>query len=357
MRKIITLLFVCALSLGILAGCVPALAAPVADGDIKVGFVIRTVGNPYYAAMATGVREAAEKRGWGFMLVDAANDSAVELEGMETMVAAGVNLIFLNCVDPFAATESMRVAYDAGIPVINLDSGVDDKTMQVATVYSDNIQNGIGVGKYFAEHFDREKTISSIMVSGNIGSIAGGERRNGLWTGIIMGRTGLSESDAWDAAMKMEAELVATGKARNEAADFYISGQGWGDWTVDGGLLAAEDLITANPAVNMIMGENCFMVLGGAIALDNAGITYGDGGVVSIIAAADGSLMSYDAIKAGRMLAVGENSPHKVGAMGVKVAAEILEEGRDAKSFPEVIMTPPAVISAANVDEFYPYGF
>ena len=181
------------------------------------------------------------------------------------------------------------MAADAGIPLINLDSGVDDMSMQITTVYSNNEQNGLEVGKYYAATLADDFEISAVMLSGNTGSIAGTQRRDGMFAGIIMERTGCTEEEAWTAAEEMEASLVSTGKASNADAKFTITGQGWGNWTIDEGLIAAEDLITANPSLNLIMGENDPMLIGALTALDNAGITYGAEGTVQLISAADGS--------------------------------------------------------------------
>ena len=328
-----------------------------AEGGKSVGFAIRTQNGSYYAAIAEHVESMAEEYGWECTVLDANNDTTKELENVETLVTAGVDLILLDCVDPSAATASMKAAADAGIPLINLDSGVDDLSLQVTTVYSNNEQNGLVVGQYYAEKLDPDFEISCCLLSGNTGSIAGTQRRDGLMAGIIMARTGCSEEEAWDAAHAMEDELVSTGKAANEDAKFSISGQGWGNWTIDEGLVAAEDLITANPDVNLIMGENDPMLIGALKALDNAGITYGTDGTVTLISAADGSKDGYDRIKEGDILAIGENSPGKVAELGMQIAHEILEDGVDPESYEDITMTDAVAVTVENVDEHYDYGF
>ena len=336
-------------------------SAPNSGGNTSktysVGFVLRTTGNAYYANIGKGVKAACEKLGWQCTVLDSNNDTSKELENMETLVAAGVDLIFLDCVDPSAATASQRVAYEANIPIINLDSGVEDMSMQVTTVYSDNEQNGLAVGKYYAATLDKDYEISAILLSGNTGSIAGQQRREGLMAGIIMQRTGCTEEEAWKAADEMEKSIVSTGKAKNEAAKFEITGQGWGNWTIDEGLVAAEDLITANPNVNLVLAENDSMLIGAIKALENAGITYGKDGKVKLISAADGSKQGYDYIKAGKIMAIGENSPSKIGTLGMKIAEEILVQGKDPSSYDDITMTEAIAVTAENVDEHYDYGF
>lgn len=323
----------------------------------EVGFVLRSTSSPYYTALGDGLKAASEALGWKCTVLDSNDDTSKELENMESFVAAQVDLIFLDCVNPSAATASMRVAYEAGIPLINLDSGVDDMSMQVTTVYSDNEQNGLAVGKYYAESLEEDFEISAVLLSGNTGSIAGQQRREGMMAGIIMVRTGCTEEEAWTAAADMEAQLVSSGKAYNEAAKFEITGQGWGNWAIDEGLTAAEDLITANPELNLIMGENDPMLMGAITALTNAGISYGTDGDVKLIAAADGSHDGYDAIKSGGIMAIGENSPIKVGQKGMEIAEDILINGTDPESYEDITMTEAVAVTIENVDEHYEFGF
>jgi ribose transport system substrate-binding protein len=237
---------------------------------------------------------------------------------MDTFIAQKMNLIFLDSVEPDACIPSINAAADAGIGVINLDSGVGEGAKDITTVYSDNKQNGRAVGLAYAKKVGKDP-IKAILLSGAKGNVAGDERRTGLFAGIIEGRTGMAEADACTAANTFDDELLANGKATNADADFTVVGQGWGSWTSEEGLTASEDLITANPDLTAALGENDQMLFGAMTALDNAGITG-----VDIVAAADGAKEAYDKIKAGTYFATGENSPYKVAQKGMDIAKEIL---------------------------------
>lgn len=339
-------------------GALGAQTVNAAEADsYSIGFALRTSNGSYYAAIGDRVKAQCEELGWECTILDANNDTTKELENMETLVASDVDLIFLDCVDPSAATASQQVAADAEIPIVNLDSGVEDMSMQVTTVYSDNEQNGLEVGKYYAATLADDFEISAILLSGNTGSIAGTQRRDGLMAGIIMQRTGCTEEEAWAAAKEMEDSIVSSGKAANDDAKFTITGQGWGNWTIDEGLVAAEDLITANPDVNLVLAENDPMLIGALTALDNAGITYGTDGTVKLISAADGSKDGYDCIKDGKIMAIGENSPAKIADLGMKIAEDILINGTDVESYEDITMTDAAAVTVDNVEEHYDFGF
>lgn len=329
------------------------------DGQIKVGFAIRTMDGTYYKAIADDVQKNCEEQGWQCTVLSADNDIAKETENIQSLITMGMDLIFLDNVDPTAAVSNSALVEEAGIPLINLDSAVEEGAYQVTTVYSNNEDNGFNVGEYFAQVFDEEKgadtEIRAILISGNKGSIPGEQRREGLMAGIIYERTGCTVEEAWQAADVLGQEVIDNGKGENADAKLVIVGQGWGNWNENGGLEAVEDLLTANPDANVIMGENDPMLLGGMSALEKAQLTPGED--IYLISSADGSYAGYDAIKEGTYLAIGQNSPGKIAELGVQIAKEILEEGKDPTSYDEVTMTEAITVTKDNVDEQYEYGF
>ena len=337
-------------------GCSSKESGNDASGDkggkkIKVGFAIKTQDVPYFVALVKAVQDVAKEQGWDLTVLDANGNTAKEAENMETFIAQKMDLIFLDTVEPDAAVPSINKAAEAGIGVINLDSGVGAGAKDITTVYSDNKQNGRLVGLAYAKKMG-DAEIKAILLSGFKGNVAGEERRTGLFAGIIEGKTGVSEEQAWDLARAFDKDLLSKGKATNAEAKFSVVGQGWGGWSEEQGLTAAEDLITANQDLTTVLGENEGMLFGAMTALKNAGI---EG--VDIVAAADGAKEAYDLIKEGEFFATGVNSPYKVAKLGFEIAKEILVDGKDMWSYDDISLTEPAAVTADNVDEFYEFGF
>ena len=364
MKKLLCLLLTLAILFGIAAcggnqppapggqaapGPGPAEPAP-ADRQIRVGFAQKTLDGPYFVALVETVEAEARRLGWEITVLEAGDDTQRESENMDALIAMGKDLIFLNSVDPYAAVAVIQRAWDAGIGVINLDSGVADGTQQITTVYSNNYQNGRHVGLAFVDYFDED--IHAILLSGAMGNVAGRERRMGLFWGIIEGRLGIPTEEAYDLAQAFEDQLVATGRAENAEARFVVGGQGWGAWTEEVALPEAEDLIVANPQLNVALGESDQMLFGVMTALANAGI---EG--VQIVAAADGARRAIRYVQEGRYFGTGENSPILVGRLGVEIARQILEDGADPASFDPIIMTEAVAITTANAAERYQFGF
>lgn len=320
--------------------------------QFRVGFALKTQDSPYFVKLAKEMKNRCEKEGWKCTVLDANGDTSKEAENMETFIAQGMDLIFLDSVDPDACIPGINKAYEAKIPVINVDSGVGEGAKDVTTVYSNNKQNGRLVGKAYGDKIGKDTPIKAILLSGAKGNVAGRERRQGLFCGIIESRTGCTQEEAWKEAEAFDKALLSAGKASDTTAKFTVAGQGWGNWTEEDGLAAAEDLVTANKDLTCILGENDQMLFGGMTALKNAGLTN-----VDIVAGADGAQKAMDLIKEGKYFATGLNSPVLVAQGGIKIAKEILVDGKDPYSYQKITMTEPMAIVKDNVDKYYDLGF
>lgn len=328
-------------------------------GDVKVGFAMKTNNGPYFVKLIDTVEEECEKRGWECTVLVANEDITKEAENIETFITQGMDVIFLDSIDPDACIPSIDAAADAGIPLINLDSGVNGGGY-VTTVYSNNKENGRLSGIAYVDWLNangkEDEEIISILLSGKKGNVAGQERRMGLFAGIVQGRTGCTEDEAWVASQEIEDQITSQGTAEYADAKFKIVGQGWGNWTEDDGLTAAEDFITANPDVNCLLGENDQMLFGGQTALTNAGLTG-----VAVVAAADGAQAAFDQIKDNAnaenpYVVSGLNSPVLVGQEGMKIAEEIVN-GASWDDYEQITLTEAAGVTADLVDKYYDVGF
>lgn len=333
-----------------------------AEETVKVGFAMKTLNGPYFVALVDGVERICEEKGWECTTLVADEDIAKEAENLETFIAQGMDIVFLDSIDPDACIPAIDAVAEAGIPLINLDSGTNSET-HVTTVYSPNEQNGYMSGLVYADWLKAQGKeadgVKAVLASGAKGNIAGYERRGGLFAGIVQGLTGCTEDEAWAARDDIENQLIDNGTATydlGENGTFEIVGQGWGLWTVDDGLVAVEDFIVANPDINCVLGENDQMLFGATIALENAGL---EG--VALVAAADGAKEAFDLIKenetaANPYIVSGLNSPSLVAEVGMEVAQKLID-GASWDEFEKITLTSAAGVNIENVDEWYDYGF
>ncbi|MCF2667187.1 substrate-binding domain-containing protein [Faecalicatena contorta] len=331
--------------------------------EFKIGIAMKTQDGPYFVALTKGIQEKCAELGLvesadDVVVLNANMDVAKQSENFETFISQKYDMVFCDCIDPDNVIADEQSCYDAGIPVINIDSGVNDGSYCVTTVYSDNKQNGRLCGKSFAESMGDEE-IYSIMLSGEKGNVAGNERRQGLICGVLEQRLGISEEEAWELTAEADDELLNKGSYTNEEAKFTIAGQGWGNWTVNDILNDANDLVVKTKGkLNTMFAENDQMLFGGMQAADDAGLTG-----IHYVAAADGAQEAYDYIngttecKSGEYYCTGENSPVQVAITAANIAKEILVDGKDPESYDEITLTEAICVTKDNVDERYEFGF
>ena len=311
-----------------LLGCVAVLAMASATSvahaeGCKVGIAMYTLGAPYFAAQVAAAEDQAKKAGCEVTTSDGQNDRAKQIADVEDMVAKGVNLLILNPRDPEGLVPTADAASKAGVKVVVMDSSISTKANVVTQVRSSNDMNGFMVGQWLAND-TKGKDLKIILLSGDKGNEVGRDRRLGVLKGLA------------------EGQLNNTGKT-----SFEIVGQGWGGWSNEGGLAAMEDLLTAHPDANVVLGENDSMVLGAMQALQASGKSD-----VLVLAAADGQKEALALIKEGKYGATGLNDPDLVARTAVDIGLKALK-GELATDFPKLNLTTPDVITKDNVDKYY----
>ncbi len=308
------------LALGATASLVAMSAAQAAD--CKIGISMKTLDAPYFAAQEVSAKKHAEELGCEVISVDAQNDLNKQVADVEDMVAQGIGALIINPRDSKGLVPAVNAASSAGVKVFVIDSTIDPQANFVTLVQSSNSQNGLLVGQWLADA-TKGKELKIALISGDKGNEVGQERRLGVLAGLT------------------------EGQLRNEGrASFQVVGQGWGGWTNEGGLKAMEDLLTANPDINVVLGENDSMVLGAQKAME------GQSDGVVFLAAADGQKEALQAIKDGNYGATGLNDPALVASTAVDLAKKALDGSLPA-DVSKITYTTPTAITKDNVDQYF----
>jgi ribose transport system substrate-binding protein len=181
--------------------------------------------------------------------------------------------------------------------------------------YDDRWQSGYLAGQYIAEQLEGKGKV--IQILGPSGSD---------WTKL--------RQQGFEAAISQYPELQIVGSAD-------------GGYVRDKGLTAAQDLLTKNPDVNAIYGENEDMALGASQAIDARGLKHWDGSEGIITIGADGLVSGMEAIKAGKLTATVNVNSIEMGQTMVDtlVAHEVL--GQDVAQF---VRIPTIVVDKSNVE-------
>jgi ABC-type sugar transport system substrate-binding protein len=275
----------------------------------KVGFAQTESNNPWRIAQTDSMKAEAEKLGYQLVYTDAAGSAAKQVADVNSMIAQGVDLIFLSPREEKPLIPAVRAAEKAGIPVILLDRSVDPKLAQPGKDYltfigSDFIKEGQRVAEWLAKNADGKKKI--IELEGTTGSSPANDRKKGF-----------------DDAIKA-------------AGGFEIVASQSGDFARDKGRQVAEALLQAHPDADIIYAHNDEMAIGAISAIEAAGKVPGKDILVLSI---DGGKEAVGLVAEGKIGAVVECNPR----FGPKAFETMARFAKGEKIEPWVI----------NDDKFY----
>ena len=304
----------------------PAFATvpPLKKKDVyKVGFAQTESNNPWRLAQTASMQDEAKKRGCQLVYTDAASSAAKQVADVNSMIAQGVDFIFLAPREEKPLIPAVMAAKKNGIPVLLIDRYVDPSLAKagedyVAFVGSNFIQEGQRVAEWTIKTTGGKGKI--IELEGTIGASPANDRKKGFDDAIKAG-----------------------------APDMTILASQSGDFARDKGRQVAETLLQAHPDATIIYAHNDEMALGAIAAIEAAGKIPGkDILIVSI----DGEKDGVQAIVDGKIGAICECSPH----FGPK-AFEIMYSYAAGDKIPPVIINPDRFYDASNAKEMLASAF
>jgi len=303
------------------AGAAKPAAASKDRRGLVIGLSMYTLGAPYFAAQNNALKRKAESLGITVIDTEAKDDMNKQLADVEDLLSRGIELLILNPKDPQGLIPATKAATRAGVPVIIMDSSIDQSADFVTIVQSNNLANGELIGEWLVRRM-RGKPLKIALLSGTPGNPVGKERRQGVFRGII------------------EEQLRTINRV-----GFQVVSQGWGNWAHEGGLKAMEDILVGQPDFNVMLAENDSMALGALKAIRESGRKD-----ILVLAAADGQKEALELIKKGEYGATGMNNPVLVAETALEMGLRYLDGDRN---IPKQTYTPAICIAADNVDKFY----
>src|ERR1700738_3066297 len=101
----------------------------------KVGFSQTESNNPWRLAETESVKSEAAKLGWQLVYTDAAGSAAKQVADVNSMIAQGVDAIFLSPREEKPLIPAVMAAKKAGIPLFLIDRGVDPNLAKAGADY------------------------------------------------------------------------------------------------------------------------------------------------------------------------------------------------------------------------------
>ncbi len=245
----------------------------------KVGFAQTESNNPWRLAQTKSMQDEAAARGWQMVYTDAAGSAAKQVADVNSMIAQGVDLIFLAPREELPLIPAIKAAKGANIPVILLDRNVDQTLAAAGEDYvtfigSDFIEEGKRVADWLVANAGGKSKI--LQLEGTTGSSPANDRKKGF-------------------------DDVITANAA-----FTILASQTGDFARDKGRQVAETLLQAHPDADIIYAHNDEMAIGAISAIEAAGKVAGKDVIILSI---DGGKEIVQLIIDGKVAAVSECSP------------------------------------------------
>jgi ribose/xylose/arabinose/galactoside ABC-type transport system permease subunit/ABC-type sugar transport system substrate-binding protein len=298
--------------------------APTQAKTFTIAFVPKALNSPFWAEMQQAAeREAAAQR---VRLVSLAADRETDVERqyqiIENLIQQKVDAILLAPAGSKELVPAIRKANDAGIPVLILDTRIDQGAAEsmgarvLTFIGSDNFEGGAVAGRYLANKLGGKGNVA--IIEGISGHETADRRRLGFLKGIEA-----------HAGMRVVASQTA-------------------DWERARAYTVAENLLQAHPDLDAIFAANDEMALGALEAVATAR-RLGRVGVVGFDAIPD----ALANIGSGRLLGSVAQFPGEMGRLGVRHAVALL---RDGTTPPREILTRVEMIDRLNVGSFAKRG-
>ncbi len=291
----------------LLSACGSAATQPPPPAPKTIGLVLSTLNNPFFVTLRDGAQKAADAAGVNLVIVDAQDDSAKMVAGIEDLITKKVDALLINPTDSDAVVPAIQKANAAKILVFTVDRGANGGEV-VAHVASDNVAGGKMAAEFLCKAIGGKGNV--VELQGIAGTSAARDRGQGF--------------DDYMAANCKDAKIVA-----QQTANFNR----------DEGLSVFENILQAQPDIAAVFAHNDEMILGALQAADAAKRT----GIIFVgFDAVDDAVQ---AVKDGKLAATVAQQPAEIGRLGVEAAVKVLNGGSVSKDIP----VPLSLVTAESL--------
>ncbi|GAA0220233.1 ABC transporter substrate-binding protein [Saccharothrix mutabilis subsp. mutabilis] len=284
----------------------------------KMVLIPGVAAEPFYISMECGFREAAKAKGYEVdVQAPAKFDSTLQTPIVTGVLANKPGAVLIAPTDDKAMAGPMKQLKDAGIKVVEVDTKLEDTSIAVSTVSSDNEQGGQLAAQTLAK-----------LVGGKAGSVL-----------VLNTKAGTSTTDARAKGFEDEIKKFPNLK--------YV-GQQYTDNEPDQAASKVTATLAANPDLVGVFATNLNTGEGAATGLRNAGRT----GAVNLVGF-DASPKQVEDLRAGAVQALIAQDPATIGRTGVEQAIAALEGGTVERDIETDLVALTKADMDANEKYFY----
>jgi ABC-type sugar transport system substrate-binding protein len=285
--------------------------APVTATAKTICFVTFSLQVAYFQSSVEGGQKAAKELGQELIVLDPQADAGRQVTQVEDCIARNVDAIVVDPIESSSLLGVLEEAGQRGIPVATLDTPVDSPA--VVTL--------IGVPQREASY-----TFGQFVAGWIVGKL-GGEAKVGIM--LASTEVQLARRDGFVDALAAVpgAEVVATGDGRN---------------ILERATAEAEDMLTAQPDINVIYATGDPQLQGGLAAAE------AQGREIAFFGWDDIPEPFLKPLEDGRIVGFLKQKPEVGGEMAVRLLSDHLE----GKEIPKRFTYSPDVVTQYNLDQF-----
>ncbi len=285
----------------------------------EIAVIVKTLNSSFWQNVNTGSTNAeAELKAAGKAITVSFNgpDAETEIEKQVNMVEnainRGVKALVLAPGDPDALIPPLRRARDAGIPVIIIDSAINDASLYLSFLATNNQAAGELCAQELITRLGGPDKTGKIAIMSYVAGV-----------GSEIGRVG-----GFREYIQKNSKLTIVNTYYSNADMITAMNQ-------------TTDVLAANPDLIGIFGANEPTAVGMGRAIKTRGMA---GKLVAIGFDGDQNLQSF--IKDGTLQGIAVQSPYNMGYLGVKAAMDAME----GKKLEKDIDTGIVFVTSGNID-------
>ena len=278
--------------------------------SITIAYSGYATSNDFWNTLGKAAAAEAQAKGVKFIdLTTETQDASAQKQAIDTVITQKPSAIIIGSVDPNVFKDTIAKAKAAGIPVLAVDTAIDDPYIS-ALVQTDNLATAQVLGDYICKILNGVKGTALVM-AGSVAHQTGDARQKGV-------------------ADKLEA-----------CGETVI--KQYSDWDENKAVQISTDTITANPDTNIIFAPWDPGAAAVAAYVKQKGLTS-----KIMVFGVDGLPVMFKAIKAGDAVATMKQDNVRMGTEIVDDAIKIINgESVNAK-----ILIPGILIDKTNVDKY-----
>lgn len=283
------------------------------EKKLKITLIEGVANDTFYISMARGAREKAQELGIEVDVQGALTwDVAEQTKVLNAVIAKKPDAILIAPTDRKGMYAPLKAAVDAGIPVILVDTTLDDASIALTNIASDNYEGGKEAAKALAELVGAKGKVFTLNTKPGIST--SDERVRGFEDGL-----------------KDFPEIEYLGVQFNDDDTTKAT-------SVTSAMLQRNPDLAGIFVTNQIGGMGANVALKNAQKADEVKMVEFDGGPDQVKALKEGIVQSLIVQK-----------PLEIGAKGVEVAAAYLRDGK--KDFEAVVTTGFVVATQENMED------